>query len=705
MTTERPPRSGRARLTTLLVGCAAVVGLLLCLLTLGLAYLLITEAEPVALTATPTALALATAAPTVSAMPPTLDVPSATPTVAMPTPTVVTPTSLPSTATPRADSPPTPTPSAAGVPAALAQTPADALALAALVALWQDDPPPYDYYEVARSLGYEVGARTVAPPLPQIGDAREFSIDEQRLTAELVAQGEYASLWAEVGYDGDAATFAAVAAQIDRAIYPRLRDLFGEEWRPGVDGDPRFHLLHVISVENFAEIGFFNSVNQYPRTLDANSNEQELLFLNMQELSPGSDLYYATVAHELVHLIQWHRDPNEEVWLDEGLGQLAELVLGYETADTLDYMNNPQTSLTAWGYDDAVVYDHYGASFLFAAYLWEQLGDEAIRELMALPYNGLVAVRQLLARQRPQTTLEQFLADWAVANLRDDPDFDARYGYRALDPLLPEKVQRIRSAPFETLNTLAQYGIDYIDLRATGLLTVTFAGDTTADLLPLPPTGQLAWFAPSGTDTAPHLTRRFDLRTVDAATLEFWLWYDLEQDYDYAYVQASQDGGQTWTLLESALMDAGVYGPAYSGRSADVRGARDGWLRDAIPLDAYAGGELLLRFAVLNDGAYVERGFAVDGIAIPEIGYVGDADDAQAAAWQAAGFWVTGARLPQQWALVLVQEERVLPIALDAFNRARWVVDTRGAPATLVVMPQTPGPVEGASYWLQIDAP
>ena len=43
------------------------------------------------------------------------------------------------------------------------------------------------------------------------------------------------------------------------------------------------------------------------------------------------------------------------------------------------------------------------------------------------------------------------------------------------------------------------------------------------------------------------LEREFDLSEVDEATLEFWMWHNIEEDWDYAYASISTDDGKTWT--------------------------------------------------------------------------------------------------------------------------------------------------------------
>jgi hypothetical protein len=201
-----------------------------------------------------------------------------------------------------------------------------------------------------------------------------------------------------------------------------------------------------------------------------------------------------------------------------------------------------------------------------------------------------------------------------------------------------------------------------------------------------------------------RLTAAFDLSSVREATLSFWTWYDLEADYDFAYVSLSTDGGATWRLLLPDNGTAGDYGPAFNGRSDAVRGQVNGWLREEIALDAFTGQPVLIRFEVLSDGGLSGAGFALDDLAIPEIGYASDVEGGPDG-WEAAGFLQTGNILPQLWELRLIDRDTgtVTPLALDANNQLQTTFNLGPNGATLVVVPVTPFVYEATRYWIQIE--
>jgi bacillopeptidase F (M6 metalloprotease family) len=135
------------------------------------------------------------------------------------------------------------------------------------------------------------------------------------------------------------------------------------------------------------------------------------------------------------------------------------------------------------------------------------------------------------------------------------------------------------------------------------------------------------------------LTRTIDLSTVTKATLSFWSWYDIEQDFDYAYVSVSTDGGQKWTTLKTEATTAddpngNNLGNGMTGRSGG--GTKPAWVKQSADLGAYAGKKVQLRFEYVTDAALNFDGFALDDITIPEISF---ADDAETdTGWTANGF-------------------------------------------------------------------
>jgi immune inhibitor A len=341
-------------------------------------------------------------------------------------------------------------------------------------------------------------------------------------------------------------------------------------------------------------------------------------------------------------------------------------------------------------------------------YLWEQLGEDAIRELSRHPANGMAAIYAILEGYLPDTSLAQFTADWAAANYLDDPDAGPIYHYQNLNlrrPSLAEKANP--NDELDITQELDQFAVDYIDLNdLRGETTITFAGNTNTPIIGAPPrSGEVIWYAPAVNDMNAQLTASFDLRNVDTATLKYAVWYDLEDEYDFAYVSISSDGGETWDLLMPSHHRSGEYGPAYNDRSVTRSDAVNGWLKESISLNPYVGHVVLIRFDVLTDSGVTGQGFAIDDISIPELGYETTIDDG-IDGWQAEGFVNIGWQLPQQWSVQLIEDgptPKVTPLPLNELNQGQWIIDVGKGGGVLVIMPQTPFINEPATYWLHVE--
>ncbi len=653
----------------------------------------------------PTGLTVAISDPSPTPLP---TLPPAVPALAGLTSLEPTPTALP-TAAPLVQATAVADPEAvmAGtvtLPLTLDQHPVPDNAPAYLERLYSADHPANDYYDSAVHLGkLDVGERTFSRPSFNLGDRQVFQTEDGVVEATLMAITEHAYFWVDDTYWVDAAVVQAAAQQMEEQYYNRVSLLFDQPWAPGIDGDPRFSILHLQGSGEIYELGYFSDQDEYPRTLFHDSNEQEIVYLNMGQLEFGSKLYFGTLVHELQHLFQWNLDKNETTWFNEGLSQLAELYAGLDTAVADAYLEQPEIALDDWAYDGATIDAHYAASYLFMVYVWEQLGDEALYELVRQPANGLAAVRTVLQGYAPERSLEQFVADWATANALDDPAAGTRFGYTHLDLNAPALQTRIRELPFTDQREINQFGVHYIDLDRKGPVTLTFAGDTTVRLIDAPPTsGDQMWYALPSNDSNAQLTAAFDLTALDQATLTFQTWYDLELDYDFAYVSVSTDQGQTWHLLYPENRREGDYGPAISGKSRNNSASNNGWVRETLSLSQFARQSILIRFQVLTDFETIGRGFALDDITIPELGFVDDAEGGSGQ-WEARGFVRTGWLLPQQWAVRLLVRgaaPQVIDVPLNALNQAQQRVELGQDGGLLVVIPLTPFVDESAQYWI-----
>ena len=216
-------------------------------------------------------------------------------------------------------------------------------------------PPERDYYQLARELMPGVGevdpvARHTAPTL-EAGHRETFRLVDLQATEQyesdfvlrLVTPGAY--WFVEDGVEVEQEALERSAYDFENTIYPRVTGVFGKEWTPGVDGDPR---LYVINANLRGVGGYFNSADEYPSAIRPVSNEIEAIYINVRYLPPGSEIYLQVLAHELQHAVHWKADVSEETWVNEGLSELAVVIAGFAEPSILEFRRAGPTSLIHW---------------------------------------------------------------------------------------------------------------------------------------------------------------------------------------------------------------------------------------------------------------------------------------------------------------------------------------------------------------------
>lgn len=647
--------------------------------------------------------------------------PSAAATIAAPQPGEQT--------TPIAINGPTTVPGSPSVPTqSAASTPEELAAIDAAVR------PLRDQVELAKALGTcratPNDCPTVASATPlavQVGDVRPFWVTnladntQFEIQAELRYVGPVVLMYVEQGLDYNQRDLERAAQTFEQEIYPRTREIFGSETQPGVDGDTRITILNANDPSGQV-LGYYSSQDSLTRQVNRYSNEREMFFMNISLMAFDDPTYVDVLSHEFQHMIHQNEQPGSSTWFNEGASQISEDLNGYYDGGFAPlYLFDTDVQLNAWGNGPGESGPHYGAAHLFMRYIYAQYaGEEQLRPLVqADAGDNLQAFVDLAAQQRPDiTSFGQLVADWGVANLIDDNGVgDGRYSYDTghdLPDLLPARVEPVELRSGTQSGEVAQFGVDYYRLQRGASLS--FRGAPSVMLTGEMPRGRFSWWSGRSDDTYATLTRAFDLRELSAATLQFNAWYEIENDYDYAFVTVSTDGGATWETLEGTLTTTddpqGVnYGYGITGVSGNPGakledGERGAWAEERMDLSPYAGKEILLRFWQINDQGFNAPGIMLDAISIPELGY---SDDVEAGdgGWQAEGFVRVDGDLPQPWELRLVRESRfggvsVEPITVDASGMATASL-ADGETGVLVVVAATPHTTERASYELTIE--
>ena len=553
--------------------------------------------------------------------------------------------------------------------------------------------PVADPYDLSCRLKGLCGLSPFVPSDPfEVGAKRTFWVFDldgyqaHAVQAILRHITPHAYFWLEEAIPYEPNALTTLAETFEEKIYPTNRALFGSEWNPGIDGDPHLYILFTRAISGVA--GYFSSTDELSPQVHPYSNAHEMFVLNATALSLSSPATADILAHEFQHMIHWNMDRSESTWLNEGASMLAERVNGYEPGHFRSFLLQPDLNLTGWGETPSQSIAHYGQADLFLTYLYQRLGPQFIRELVSNPLDGLESVDDTLRRlpfASQSLSADQLFLDWAAALFLNDPSSESgRYASPAHEK---PSSRRIATCPVESSDQVTPYGLDFITIACTGRYRLRFEGAPELQRFPVVAhSGHAMLWSNESNLSDTRLTHRFDLRQVPSPiTLTYWTWYDLEENFDYAYLEASTDG-KSWEILRTSSSTdrnpvGNAYGWGYSGKSG-------AWIQESVDLSRFAGQMLWLRFEYVTDDAITGQGLLLDDVSIPAIGYFSDFEQDEGG-WETEGFQRVQDTVPVPFRLLWILEgtsPSVQEVTLSADNTAEFTFHLdAGQQATLVV--------------------
>ncbi len=608
-------------------------------------------------------------------------------------------------------------------PSELFRPPSNTISTETVKILSQAIVPENDVYELACRLQNicDVPKTLSAPAAPlTVGMKQKFWIlnsdtnknSEVEMTLMNVTPLTY--FWAETPQNVNEADMKSLMDAFDKKIIPTDREFFGSEWTPGVDNDPHIYVLYTGNLGSNIG-GYFSSSDEFnPLARQYSNGHEAYVLVDSQPL--GDSYAYSTLAHEFVHMIQFPTDRNDVSWINEGFAELGAFLNGYDVGGAdWSYAQSPDLQLNDWATNDSPEFGlHYGQSFLYLTYFLDRFGKDATKALTANPLNDLASVDDTLKTINavdPQTgkiiTADDVFMDWAAALYLNDGNVgDGRYAYHNYPSAPQTSAAETISACPQALMTrdVHQYGIDYINVTCAGNHTLTFTGSTAIHMLPVDPNSGVFAFATNlGNESDMTLTREFDLTNVGApVAFSFNTWYDLEKDYDYLYLEVSEDGKQ-WDILTTPSgtgenVSGSSYGWGYNGKS-------NGWIKENVDLSKYAGKKIQVRFEYVTDAAVTGEGFLLDDVSIDAVNYKSDFEKDDGG-WAANGFSRVENIIPQTFRLELIIKgatTTVQMIEVSADQVANIPLSLKdGEQATLIVTGMTRYTRKSNTYQIEI---
>ncbi len=124
--------------------------------------------------------------------------------------------------------------------------------------------------------------------------------------------------------------------------------------------------------------------------------------------------------------------------------------------------------------------------------------------------------------------------------------------------------------------------------------------------------GAQSFYGGRTNDRNSKLTSLIPLAVEAGDTLVFRTWYEIEEDWDYAYVEVSTNGGQLFLSIPGNITTND--NPNGSNVGNGITGNSGGWIRAEFPLDVYADSTVMIRFRYKTDSYVLEEGIYVDDI-------------------------------------------------------------------------------------------
>ncbi len=485
-------------------------------------------------------------------------------------------------------------------------------------------------------------------------------------TFYLVAVGTDSELWVQADTswpDGDTRATPEITceqasymvAEFDNNMLPKESNFFGvadfhdgsasllEAWGivpPGYYTDPDGK--QVILVSNVRDENYYDPdyplyiAGFYSPSLEAYF-DRNVMTIDVYDWEDrvGADverpyLYEGVFAHEYQHLLHDDYDSDEENFVNEGLSMYAEYLTGYASGEEQysGFLTNPENSLVVWeDQGNLEVLSDYGQAYLFQFYMMEQFGSAFLQAEFKNTENGISGINSTLDSFHIHRNFDDVYHDFSIAVLIDSRQSRYRYGFKKLDLAIDVgTVDEPNPEAFDVPGA-PPWGTDYIWLtgepKKLGLFTFNgqdysiFPSAWTSD-------GEVLW---SGSGDLIDNWAIFE--ATGGGTLTFDTYVDIEDYWDFGFVQVSTDGGQTWTSLANDYTTSDHDPDAHPKVIENLPGLT-GWSEEWIPmsfdLSAYPG-DILLAFRYITDWATTYEGWFIDNVYVDDA-LISDGSDA-----------------------------------------------------------------------------
>lgn len=121
-----------------------------------------------------------------------------------------------------------------------------------------------------------------------------------------------------------------------------------------------------------------------------------------------------------------------------------------------------------------------------------------------------------------------------------------------------------------------------------------------------------SFYSGQGNNLNNKATGNNSIKVQPGDSLKIWCWYNTETNWDYAYVEISTDGGNTFFSIPGSITT--TYNPHGTNLGNGITGSSGGWVQGKFSLTAYAGQEIYLRLRYVTDAGTYYEGFYGDDV-------------------------------------------------------------------------------------------
>ncbi len=393
--------------------------------------------------------------------------------------------------------------------------------------------------------------------------------------------------------DVNMSTFQIWLERFYTEIHPLIDNIFRN---PETNG----YTYIVITNLNPGIAGYYSDSNNYPIDIHYQSNDANIVFIDIDQIKNGEDVFLSTLTHEVVHLYQSRIDSYSNSWIKEGTAELITNSAGFKKNLDSNIFSTP-ISLSNLNIPNVRQYDYFTLFFL---YLEDKFNPINLNNLLHYDNKSIEGIIDYLRTNHNYESKSNILfKEWGLEILHCIINTCAFHD----DFIITTPVKEINQSELIEMLPLS---LQYYKILEPSNLDVYFNTDINN-------INNEIWWSDTGDLIDNTISFEFEIKEVSDYSLNFDIYYDIEDRFDLTYLQISKDQGNTWEILSSKNMNSQnssfyALGTHYTNKVED-------WINEEVFIDNLKGiDNLLVRFQYITDDSVNNKGFFVKDLLLKD---------------------------------------------------------------------------------------